>query len=181
MNRRGWILFIALWLLWGMPYMRFRIAVAAIDPLVVAASRTLIGALLLLPLALQRNALAAGFSRWKWLLAYNAHRDQRAVAVVRSRRDAAEQFHRRAPDCRRAEHPLCGPDGGGCHAGRGALLCDRTHHRSPQVTDVLLGAAVLSEPLTAGMAIGFPLVIAGSVLGTSRTRAQSQLAPRQPS
>ncbi len=35
---------------------------------------------------------------------------------------------------------------------------------------IVLGALVLSEPLTLGMAIGFPLVIAGSVLGTSRAR-----------
>jgi drug/metabolite transporter (DMT)-like permease len=33
---------------------------------------------------------------------------------------------------------------------------------------VVLGALVLSEPVTLGMAIGFPLVIVGSVLGTSR-------------
>ena len=45
---------------------------------------------------------------------------------------------------------------------------------------ILLGAVVLSEPLTLGMAVGFPLVIAGSVLGTSRApvRVQSQLARR---
>src|SRR4030095_13354043 len=34
---------------------------------------------------------------------------------------------------------------------------------------VVLGALVLSEPVTLRMAIGFPLVIVGSVLGTSRT------------
>lgn len=70
MTKRGWVLFFALGLLWGMPYLLIRIAVGAIDPLVVAGARTLIGALLLLPLALHRNALAAGFRRWKWLLAY---------------------------------------------------------------------------------------------------------------
>jgi hypothetical protein len=30
---------------------------------------------------------------------------------------------------------------------------------------------VLHEPLTIGMAIGFPLVIAGSILGTMRVRS----------
>ena len=34
---------------------------------------------------------------------------------------------------------------------------------------ILLGALVLSEPLTLGLAIGFPLVILGSVLGTWRS------------
>jgi len=70
MARRGWILFVALGVLWGMPYLLIRIAVGTIDPLVVAGSRTLIGALLLLPVALHRNALAAAFRNWKWLLAF---------------------------------------------------------------------------------------------------------------
>ena len=70
MTKRGWILFIALGLLWGMPYLLIRIAVGSIDPLVVAGSRTLIGALLLLPVALHRNALGAAFRNWKWLLAF---------------------------------------------------------------------------------------------------------------
>lgn len=70
MSRRGWILFIVLGLLWGMPYLLIRIAVETIDPLVVAGSRTFIAALLLLPLALHRNALWPAFRNWKWLLAF---------------------------------------------------------------------------------------------------------------
>src|SRR6186997_3439132 len=70
MTRRGWILFIVLGLLWGMPYLLIRIAVESIDPLVVAGSRTLIGALLLLPVALHRDALRPAFRQWKWLLAF---------------------------------------------------------------------------------------------------------------
>jgi hypothetical protein len=34
---------------------------------------------------------------------------------------------------------------------------------------MVLGALVLSEPLTTGMLIGFPLVILGSYLGTTRS------------
>ena len=70
MTKRGWVLFIALGVLWGMPYLLIRIAVGAVDPLVVAGSRTLIGALLLLPIAWHRKVLFAGFRRWQWLLAY---------------------------------------------------------------------------------------------------------------
>ena len=70
MTKRGWILFIALGLLWGMPYLLIRIAVGSMDPLIVAGSRTLIGALLLLPVALHRNALGEAFRNWKWLLAF---------------------------------------------------------------------------------------------------------------
>lgn len=70
MSRRGWILFLSLGLLWGMPYVLIRIAVEEIDPLVVAGARTLLGALLLLPVALHRNALAPAFRKWKWLLPF---------------------------------------------------------------------------------------------------------------
>jgi drug/metabolite transporter (DMT)-like permease len=39
---------------------------------------------------------------------------------------------------------------------------------------ILLGVTLLDEPLTIGMAIGFPLVILGCVLGTARTRTTSE-------
>lgn len=70
MSKRGWILFLSLGLLWGMPYLLIRIAVGEIDPLVVAGSRTLLGSLLLIPVALHRNAMAPAFRKWKWLLAF---------------------------------------------------------------------------------------------------------------
>jgi drug/metabolite transporter (DMT)-like permease len=70
MTKRGWMLFLALGLLWGMPYLLIRIAVGEIDPLVVAGTRTLMGALLLLPVTLHRKALAPAFRKWKWLLAF---------------------------------------------------------------------------------------------------------------
>ena len=41
MSKRGWILFLSLGLLWGMPYLLIRIAVGEFDPLVVAGTRTL--------------------------------------------------------------------------------------------------------------------------------------------
>jgi drug/metabolite transporter (DMT)-like permease len=45
---------------------------------------------------------------------------------------------------------------------------------------ILLGVTALAEPLTAGMAIGFPLVILGSVLGTARGRDERAAAPPTP-
>jgi drug/metabolite transporter (DMT)-like permease len=35
---------------------------------------------------------------------------------------------------------------------------------------IILGAAILQEPLTIGLAIGFPLVIIGSILGTWKSK-----------
>lgn len=42
---------------------------------------------------------------------------------------------------------------------------------------VLLGVAVLSEPLTVGIIVGFPLIVAGSVLGTRRSAPVSEASP----
>jgi drug/metabolite transporter (DMT)-like permease len=53
-----------------MPYLLIRIAVGEVDPLVVAGTRTFMGALLLLPVTLHRKALAPAFRKWKWLLAF---------------------------------------------------------------------------------------------------------------
>jgi drug/metabolite transporter (DMT)-like permease len=42
---------------------------------------------------------------------------------------------------------------------------------------IVLGAIVLNEPLTFGMLIGFPLVIAGSFLGTMRAQPAATQTP----
>lgn len=70
MTRKGWTLFIALSLIWGVPYLMIKVAVADIDPLVVVFGRTSIGSLLLLPIALHRKALRPVFRRWRWLVVY---------------------------------------------------------------------------------------------------------------
>jgi drug/metabolite transporter (DMT)-like permease len=48
------------------------------------------------------------------------------------------------------------------------------------VVAVSLGALVLAEPITIGLAIGFPLIIAGSVLGTWRSRRRAARALPEP-
>src|SRR6476620_91614 len=70
MTRRGWLLFGALSLIWGIPYLLIKIAVADVDPLIVAFGRTLVAALLLLPIALYQRALIPVFRRWRVLLVY---------------------------------------------------------------------------------------------------------------
>lgn len=72
MTRRGWLLFVALGIAWGIPYLFIRIAVADLDPLIVAAGRTALGTLLLLPLALRRRAIVPVLRRWRWLAVYTA-------------------------------------------------------------------------------------------------------------
>ncbi|MEV0294330.1 DMT family transporter [Nocardia sp. NPDC050710] len=70
MTRRGWVLFLAMGLIWGVPYAMIRIAVEDLDPMVVAFGRTLIGGLLLLPIALYAKALTPVLRRWRPLLLY---------------------------------------------------------------------------------------------------------------
>jgi drug/metabolite transporter (DMT)-like permease len=70
MTKRGWALFVALGIIWGMPYLLIRIAVESIDPLVIAFARTLVGSLLLLPVALNRKVLVPAFRHWPALVAF---------------------------------------------------------------------------------------------------------------
>jgi drug/metabolite transporter (DMT)-like permease len=71
-TRRGWLLFVTLGILWGIPYMFIRVAVWDFEPVVVAFGRTAIGALLLLPLAIRFGALKPLLPYWKILLVYTA-------------------------------------------------------------------------------------------------------------
>jgi drug/metabolite transporter (DMT)-like permease len=71
-TRRGWMLFIALSVCWGIPYLFIRVAVADLDPLIVAFGRTAIGGLLLVPLAIRKRAFRPLLPHWRILLIYTA-------------------------------------------------------------------------------------------------------------
>jgi drug/metabolite transporter (DMT)-like permease len=57
MSGRAWIAFISLGLIWGVPYFFIKLAVQEMSPFVVAWSRLLLAAVILLPIAWQRGAL----------------------------------------------------------------------------------------------------------------------------
>jgi drug/metabolite transporter (DMT)-like permease len=59
-------------LIWGIPYLFIKIAVAELSPASLVFLRALIGTLLLLPLAAARKELAPLLRQWKWILAYTA-------------------------------------------------------------------------------------------------------------
>ncbi len=69
-TRRGWLLFAAMCLLWGVPYLFISVAVESISPPAIVAGRTLIAALLLLPFAIRSGALRAALKMWPWVLAF---------------------------------------------------------------------------------------------------------------
>lgn len=64
MTRKGWLLFIAMSAIWGIPYLFIKIAVQELDPAVVVFARVGIAALVLLPIAIQQGALRKLRERW---------------------------------------------------------------------------------------------------------------------
>ena len=70
MSPRAWVLFVAMGLIWGTPYLLIRIAVESVDPFIIAFGRTMIGAVLLLPVAVHRKALAPALRAWPALIAF---------------------------------------------------------------------------------------------------------------
>ncbi|WP_460772327.1 DMT family transporter [Microbacterium sp. GXF7504] len=69
---RGWMLFGAMSILWGMPYLFIKQALDGYSPASVVAGRTLLGALVLLPFALRSKALGPAFRRIGWVLLFGA-------------------------------------------------------------------------------------------------------------
>jgi drug/metabolite transporter (DMT)-like permease len=64
------VLFGAMCVIWGIPYLLIRVAVRELDPEAVVFGRTAIGALLLLPVAVWRGLLPQLRGHVKWLLAF---------------------------------------------------------------------------------------------------------------
>jgi drug/metabolite transporter (DMT)-like permease len=69
-TRRAILLFVAMSVIWGIPYLFIRIAVTELPPPVLVLGRTGIGALILVPIALARGELRGLRSRWLPLLAF---------------------------------------------------------------------------------------------------------------
>jgi drug/metabolite transporter (DMT)-like permease len=70
MSRRGWLLFVTMGLIWGVPYLLIKVAVGGLSPASLVFTRTLLAALLLVPLAAARGQLRPVLRRWPALLAF---------------------------------------------------------------------------------------------------------------
>jgi drug/metabolite transporter (DMT)-like permease len=66
-SRRGWWLFAAMSLIWGIPYLLIKVAVGGVAPPVLVLGRVSIGAAILLPIAVRRGELAVLRPHWRWL------------------------------------------------------------------------------------------------------------------
>ncbi|WP_294947501.1 EamA family transporter [uncultured Microbacterium sp.] len=69
---RAWALYALMAVLWGIPYLFIKEAVDSLTPAAVVAGRTLLGAAVLLPIALRRRALRPALALWPWVLAFGA-------------------------------------------------------------------------------------------------------------
>jgi drug/metabolite transporter (DMT)-like permease len=70
MDRRAGLLFVALGFAWGIPYLLIKVSVEEVSPAFLVLARTLLAALLLLPIAHARGMLRPVLRRWRALLAY---------------------------------------------------------------------------------------------------------------
>jgi drug/metabolite transporter (DMT)-like permease len=66
-SRRGWLLFGAMSLIWGIPYLLIKVAVGGVEPPVLVLGRVAIGAAILLPIAVRRGELRVLRPHWRWL------------------------------------------------------------------------------------------------------------------
>src|SRR5205814_317971 len=70
MSRRGWLLFAAMAVIWGIPYLLIKIAVGELAPATLVLARTTVAATILVPLAIARGDIRPLVPRWRWVVAY---------------------------------------------------------------------------------------------------------------
>ena len=70
MTKRGWVLFAAMAVIWGIPYFLIRVAVKELAPPVVVFGRTSLSAAVLLVLAGRTGAIRPALRRWRPVLIF---------------------------------------------------------------------------------------------------------------
>jgi drug/metabolite transporter (DMT)-like permease len=72
MSRRGTVLFAAMCVIWGLPYLMIRVAVRELAPVTLVCFRTALAALILLPIAVARDELRPLVRAWLPLVLFTA-------------------------------------------------------------------------------------------------------------
>ena len=70
MSRRGWLLFAAMAVIWGIPYLLIKVAVGELAPATLVGARTTVAAIILVPVAIARGDIRPLLPRWRWVVAY---------------------------------------------------------------------------------------------------------------
>jgi drug/metabolite transporter (DMT)-like permease len=71
MTRKSWALFVLMGLLWGVPYLLIRVAVRDYSPAAVVFARVLVGALILVPIAIHQKTFSAALRGFRYVLLYS--------------------------------------------------------------------------------------------------------------
>ena len=71
-TRRGWVLFGLMGAIWGVPYLFIKVAVEHMSPPVVVFGRTVIAAVLLVPITIKTGALRPALPHWRPILCFAA-------------------------------------------------------------------------------------------------------------
>ena len=72
MSKRGWLLFAAMSVIWGIPYLLIKVADGGVSVPVLVGTRVALGSLLLLPAAIRGGHLRALKGHYLWLAAFTA-------------------------------------------------------------------------------------------------------------
>ena len=70
MSRKGLLLFLIAGIAWGVPYLFIRVAVEDFSNWTIVFARVVIGAAVLIPIAIHRKALLPALKAWKYVLVY---------------------------------------------------------------------------------------------------------------
>ena len=70
MSRRGWVLFLAMSVIWGVPYLLIKVAVDEVSPVMLVFARCVVGAALLLPWTVAKGLLRPALRHWRALLLF---------------------------------------------------------------------------------------------------------------
>jgi drug/metabolite transporter (DMT)-like permease len=69
-SRRGWVLFLSLGLIWGIPYLLIKVSVEYLSTPMVVFGRMALGAAILLPIAVATRQLGMLRGHWRWVVAF---------------------------------------------------------------------------------------------------------------
>ena len=70
MSRRGWTLFLAMAVIWGIPYLLIRVAVRQLDPGVMVLLRTGPASVLLTPIVIARRQVSVLIRNLRWIIIF---------------------------------------------------------------------------------------------------------------
>ncbi|GAA2058571.1 DMT family transporter [Catenulispora yoronensis] len=72
MSKRGWLLFAAMAVIWGIPYLLIKIALEGMPAPFIVFARTAVGAAVLLPVAMKRDLIRPALKHWRYIAVFAA-------------------------------------------------------------------------------------------------------------